>query len=77
MTIQKKGVILILSTQAQEASAMIEAPRKEKFQVFWKDWKGEWVSNDKKYASKASAQRFANTIKKQAENGVYTVQVVL
>jgi hypothetical protein len=57
---------------------MIQAPtRPEKFQVFWRDWKGEWVTNGKQYKTKVTAQRFANTIKKtKAENGVYTIQVV-
>jgi hypothetical protein len=53
----------------------MQAP-KEKYQVFWKNWKGEWTTNDKKYGAKSTAQKFANTIKKQAENGVYTIQVV-
>lgn len=44
---------------------MIQAPtRPEKFQVFWRDWKGEWVTNGKQYKTKVTAQRFANTIKK-------------
>lgn len=57
---------------------MIQAPTKpEKFQVFWRDWKGEWATNGEKYVTKAKAQRFVNIVKKaKAENGVYTIQVI-
>jgi hypothetical protein len=44
------------------------------YRVYWKNWKGEWVSNEKTYKTEKAAKRFAKTIAKQAENGVYTIQ---
>jgi uncharacterized protein YegP (UPF0339 family) len=49
---------------------------KTKYRVFWKNWKGEWISHNRTYSTKKSAQRFANSIKRLAENGVYTIQEV-
>jgi hypothetical protein len=52
------------------------APKPFLYQVFWKDWRGEWVTNGTQYKSESGAKRFAATIKKRAENGVYNIQKV-
>lgn len=55
---------------------MIEPVTTIRYAVYWKNWMGEWTTNGEQYKTRRSAQVFANKIKKSAENGVYTIQMI-